>query len=193
MKIIDISHPTKPYMAGSYFSPGTTYDIKISGEFAFLANGERGLQIIDISDPAHLRKVGDYDTQGNALGVAISGKHAYVADGGIGLKVIEIRNPYHPILVGTYDTTGNILGVAVSGRYVFVADGYSGVQIMRVIPTPCPSVKYIDPSTLQITVPAMLPAGFYDLVIKNPDGETARLPRCFQSFSLPRGAWPGSN
>ena len=169
------------------------YNIKISGAYAFLANGNRGLQIIHISDPVHPRKVGGYDTQGSALEVAISGKHAYVADAGTGLDVIEISDPFHPVLVGTYDTSGDILGVAVCGRYVFVADGYSGLEIIRIIPTPCPSVTFNDPFTLQAMVPAMLPAGFYDVVIKNPDGEIARLHRGFQSLSLPRRDWPETN
>lgn len=35
----------------SYDTPGNSYGVTIVGNYAYIADGEKGLQIIDISDP----------------------------------------------------------------------------------------------------------------------------------------------
>jgi hypothetical protein len=36
----------------------------MSGNFAYVADGDAGLQIIDVNDPANPQRVGGYDTSG---------------------------------------------------------------------------------------------------------------------------------
>ena len=79
----------------------------VSGNYAYVADGDAGLQVIDVSNPANPQRVGGYDTSGDAQGVAVSGNYAYVADGGAGLQVIDVSNPANPQRVGGYDTSGS--------------------------------------------------------------------------------------
>ena len=62
------------------WSRGLAYGVAVSGNYAYLAVAEAGLQVLDVSNPANPQWVGGYDTSGGALGVAVSGNYAYVAD-----------------------------------------------------------------------------------------------------------------
>jgi hypothetical protein len=64
---------------------GSVFDVKVVGNYAYVADFANGLQVIDVSDPVHCVRVGSYDTSGYATGVAASGRYAYVADDEAGL------------------------------------------------------------------------------------------------------------
>ena len=72
--------PLSPTLVGTYDTPGFAIGVAISGSYAYVADGDWGLQIIDVSNPASPTLVGTYDTPGYASDVAISGSYAYVAD-----------------------------------------------------------------------------------------------------------------
>jgi hypothetical protein len=108
------------------------YDVKVVGNYAYIALNQGGLAVFDISNPANPVRVGGYDTSGWAYGVAVSGNYAYVADSEAGLQVIDVSNPANPARVGGYDTSGWAYGVAVSGNYAYVADSEAGLQVIDV-------------------------------------------------------------
>ena len=59
---------------GTYPSADSVWETAVSGNYAYLANGDAGGQVVDISDPFAQRRTGaDYDTTGVATGVAIVG------------------------------------------------------------------------------------------------------------------------
>ena len=109
---------------------GVAYGVAVSGNYAYVADWDAGLQVIDVSDPANPQRVGRCDAW-YARGVAVSGNYAYVAGDWAGLHVIDVRNPANPRRVGGYDTPGVAWGVAVSGSYAYVADVDWGLQILR--------------------------------------------------------------
>jgi hypothetical protein len=118
MLVIDITDPSKPQRVGALeqvFGP-----LVVTGNYAYVADGEAGLRVIDISKPANPQRVGGCDTSGYAGAVAVSGNYAYVADGAAGLQVIDISNPTNPRLVGRQDTTEEAWRVAVAGDYAYV-------------------------------------------------------------------------
>jgi hypothetical protein len=58
-EIYNVSSPTKAVLLGSYDPPGFSYDMRVAGSFAYLANADRGSQagdygfeIIDLSNQA---------------------------------------------------------------------------------------------------------------------------------------------
>jgi hypothetical protein len=108
------------------------YEVAISGDYAYVANGLNGLQVIDISDPANPTYAGGYYTPWIARAVAISGDHAYVVDEDAGLQVIDISDPAAPAYAGGYDTPGIATDVAISGDYAFVADHDSGLYVVDI-------------------------------------------------------------
>ena len=110
---------------------GLGYAVKISGDYAYLAVGNSGLDIIDISDPENPGIPVNRDTE-NALGVAISGNYAYVADGEAGLAIIDISNPATPGTPVYQNTNGTATDVNILGSYAYVADGASGLAIIDI-------------------------------------------------------------
>jgi hypothetical protein len=127
-------------MVGNYDTPNVAWDVAVSGNYAYVADGSSGLQVIDISDPTSPSFAGTYYTPGGAVGVAISGDYAFVADQNAGLQVIDISDPTTPSLAGSYDTPGNAKDVAISGDYAFVADYSAGLVVIDISDPTTPSL-----------------------------------------------------
>ena len=49
--VIDVSDPSSPILIGELWMDFPMWDIAISGQFAYLANGVGGLKVVDLSDP----------------------------------------------------------------------------------------------------------------------------------------------
>ena len=60
----------------------------MSGNYAYVADDNTGLQVIDVRNPTNCVRAGGYDTRGTAYGVAVVGDRIYVADGEAGLLVL---------------------------------------------------------------------------------------------------------
>lgn len=81
---------------------GSAHDVKVVGNYAYVALGAGGLAVIDVSNPTNCVRVGGYDTSGSAYWVAVSGDYAYVAD-------LDVGNPTNCVRVGGYDISGHDL------------------------------------------------------------------------------------
>ena len=75
---------------GEYDTPGDARFVTVEGDYAYVADGESGIQILDINDPSNPVLIGGYDTQGNASDVAVQDGYVYIADGTGGLRVIRL-------------------------------------------------------------------------------------------------------
>jgi hypothetical protein len=62
--------------------------VVVSGNYAYVADYDFGLQVIDVRNPANCVRVGGYNTSGYAYGVAVVAGRIYVADGPAGLLVL---------------------------------------------------------------------------------------------------------
>jgi hypothetical protein len=67
-------------LAGTYDSPGRASDVCVDGNYAFLADGEAGVEMLDISDLSHPQLINNYDTPGAASRICVDGDYIYVAD-----------------------------------------------------------------------------------------------------------------
>ncbi len=122
-----------PQLTGGYDTPGYANDVAVSGNYAYIADYDSGLQIIDVSNVTNPKLVSVYSTPDRAKGVAVSDIYAYVADDDLGgLQIIDVSNVSNPIYVGWYNTPGNPYNIALSGIYAYIADGPSGLQIIDV-------------------------------------------------------------
>ena len=128
------------YLAGAYDTPGSAFQVYVSGSYAYVADAGSGLQIINISNPAAPTLAGTYYNEVTAEGVYVSGSYAYVADGPNGLVIINISNPAAPTLAGTYNTLGTAYAVYVSGSYAYVANGSYGLVIINIANPAAPTL-----------------------------------------------------
>ncbi len=69
-----IASTTNPVLIGSWPGQGSTFDVTVSGGYAYLAEGNGRLEVIDVSNRAAPRKVGEYECQTNetVFGVIVS-------------------------------------------------------------------------------------------------------------------------
>lgn len=127
-------HPFTPNLIGSYITPEMAQSVFVSGNYAYVAGRDFGLQIINISSPSSPGLVSSYNTSGGDQNVFVSGDYAYVAHRGI-IDIINISNPTNPSLASSYNTPGGPNGadwVFVSGNYAYIADGNAGLHIVNV-------------------------------------------------------------
>ncbi|MDB9425512.1 Calx-beta domain-containing protein, partial [Microcystis aeruginosa CS-564/01] len=108
LQIFNISNPASPVRLGNSTFPISTndllYSVQVSGNYAYVAAGSRGLKIIDISNPISPTLKGEYfgSRSASAEDVQVVGNYAYVAYGVAGLDIIDISNPSSPILAASY-------------------------------------------------------------------------------------------
>ncbi|HYM61375.1 MAG TPA: carboxypeptidase regulatory-like domain-containing protein [Thermoanaerobaculia bacterium] len=112
--------------------PGYANNVKVAGNYAYVAAGSAGIQVVDVSNPRAPHIAGSYATLGNAEDLRIVGKRLYVADGVAGLNVVSIDDPVHPAFLGTVDTPGEAQDVWVEGDRAYIADGAGGLQVIDV-------------------------------------------------------------
>jgi len=104
--------------------------VQVSGNYAFLADANDGLQVIDVSNPASPQRAGGYDTRGIAWNLVTRDSLVYLADLNAGLLVIDLTKPTEPRRVGGYAVSA--LGVALQGIHAYVACGTNGVHVLDI-------------------------------------------------------------
>lgn len=133
LQLVDVSDPVAPYEIGAYTRlPGFSWDVKVGGDFAYVADGWSGLRVVNVADPATPVEVSRYDTPGYARAVALDGHYAYVADGGAGLRIVDVANPLAPRETGACVTPGAATAVVITGTYALVAAGVMGLRVIDI-------------------------------------------------------------
>jgi hypothetical protein len=101
MDILGVADPRNPVVLGEFLGPDNIYGgVAVSGDYAFVADGYKGIRVIDISDPAATREVARCDTIGGTMNVFVHGQYAYTCNEIGGIRVLDVSNPQDPQLVG---------------------------------------------------------------------------------------------
>jgi hypothetical protein len=89
---------------GSCDAPGYALDVSVSGDHAYVTDGDSGLRVISIADPAHPVQVGRYIASNFVYTVVVVDRYAYLGGGDNGLIVLSVEDPSHPTWVGSCPT-----------------------------------------------------------------------------------------
>ncbi|MFO7660754.1 MAG: chitobiase/beta-hexosaminidase C-terminal domain-containing protein [Candidatus Cloacimonadaceae bacterium] len=155
--VVNISNPENPVIAGSCITPDFDYakKVAVSGNHAYVTNGDYGLQVIDISNPANPHIVSTCGIMDNAVDVAVSDNYAYVTSLYDGIHVIDISNPINPTVSGVC-LLGRLSGIVVNGNFAY-ATGNWGLYVVD-----------ISNSTNPVPIGGCFtPASAYDVAIRN--------------------------
>jgi hypothetical protein len=159
LQIFDISDPDLPTEVG--FWEGSTEDVAVSGEYAYVADYSGALIVIDVSDPALADDVATLGLPGYPIGIALSGTYAFMAARWDGLRIVDISDPLVPVEVAsvpTYDATD----VTVVGDLAFVADNYGNSLRIIDVSTPTSPVEIgVYPCMDRVAVVAAAPGYAY--------------------------------
>jgi hypothetical protein len=135
--VFDVGDPAQPQQLNWAAEPAIPQDLAVSAGYAYLADGEAGLQVLDIRNPARPQRVGGCDAAGSSVGVVIADGYAYVAEchsmnSRGGLQVIAVQDPSNPRPLGRCDLGQDVMDVAVSGQYAYVACETIGFQVVDI-------------------------------------------------------------
>ena len=100
--------------------PGYSRDVYIDGNYAYIANGQGGLQIVNLDS---LKIISSVNLQGYIRGVIIVDTFAYLAAGSEGFAVVNISDNYTPVSVG-FDSWFTAYDLQFSGEFVYIAASY---------------------------------------------------------------------
>ena len=116
---------------GTYDTPGIAQCVAIGGtNYAWVADGNSGLQIIDISDPTNPKYKNARTDLGSVLSLTVSWVYIYaIADTYL---YIILGDPKTAQVYGTYNSICKGYSVAVSGNYAYLVDEWLGLQIIDV-------------------------------------------------------------
>jgi hypothetical protein len=116
--------------------------------FAYVADGQGGLQIIDVDPPesASIINTVFLPNSAPALSVIVAGDYAYVS-AGADVHVIDISDPGSACLVHTVGTSGSGK-VVISGEYAYTPGG-PGLQVIDVH----------DPKSASVVATSDIPGG----------------------------------
>jgi len=104
--------------------------------YAFLADGNNGLEIINISDPSNPAQTFNYNTSGNVCEVFIDSingrKYAYLSDLNEGLFIINVSNPSAPLFNSNISYAGGVNSVNIKNGYLYTALVPGGVKVFNI-------------------------------------------------------------
>src|SRR5262249_45850081 len=126
LEIVDVGSPTNPVLVGTYNSGGNAFDVKVSGNRAYVADTLAGLQIIDISDPANMVRTGQITNR--CYGVTICETNLILASESEGINIFGTNGSGGWIRLGNADTDGYAYDVSVLRNVAYVMDGANGLE-----------------------------------------------------------------
>lgn len=155
--IYDVSDPSSPAEIGHSETPGHPLHIAVSGNHAFLAEGDLDgypyrdpqVWIYDLSVPSTPALAGTFEATGSVseeyLDIDASGGHVYLAtiryDSTLksvllprsGVRVVDVSDPTVPVELSFHETKGDAKRVSVSpGGDLIAADGWVGFEVLDV-------------------------------------------------------------
>ena len=122
LEIIDVTDPLAPATVSEVTGLVNAWDVVITGQHAFVADGSGGLAVVNVANPNLPVLVTSVPTSGNAVDITISGTTAVVCSGSAGIDIFDVGDPAGPVLVGSVNTSGLAITAAIDGNLVHVAD-----------------------------------------------------------------------
>ncbi len=126
LHVLDISDRQNPVLVAGLPLPGLVYDVKIQGDYAYLAIGDTAgnLLVVDISNP--LRPVAGKRLETLHIIYRLTLHSDYIFGLAVGdqeLFIFDLGNPANPRLINTFSdiATYNLTGFAIFDNFAFVA------------------------------------------------------------------------
>ncbi|MBI5440499.1 MAG: hypothetical protein HY900_04725 [Deltaproteobacteria bacterium] len=151
--IIDVKTPAQPVVLGAFHPLGSGSDVRLVGDYAFVAMGGHSLQVMNIPNLVAQPKepgqwyghilLGEPGSPGVAVyappvGVletlVLSGGYVYGAEGNGGLRAIDVSDPAAPRWTSTYEIVwggevANYYNLAVRGTLLYAPHDYRGLEV----------------------------------------------------------------
>lgn len=128
LRVIDISDPAAPFIAGSATFPQAARGLALGGQYAFVPTEKGPVQVVDVSAPANPTVVGSVAMDVPARSATLHGEHLFVTSE-LGLHIFDVRNPLVPRPVTVLESERTAWSVAFAGSSMFViADSHTAIN-----------------------------------------------------------------
>lgn len=111
---------------------GEAQKVKVSGNYAYIAARQGGLQVVDITNPNAPVKVGGYTTSGYASGVDVFENYVAISSGSGGAYVFDVSTPANPKLVQRITDCGYANAVKFNGNRLAIASRDNGIFFYQI-------------------------------------------------------------
>ncbi|HJQ08394.1 MAG TPA: hypothetical protein VJ836_02820 [Candidatus Saccharimonadales bacterium] len=137
-QILNVSNPANPAVAGGIDMSGTVNNIKVSGNFAYLATtiDTQELVVVNVTNKNSPTTAGSYNAAGSADAndLGIDGNTVYLAEvnntSGAEVFSINVTTPSSPSLLDTFEVGGAVTGVSVLNGYAFLSTAITNRQLI---------------------------------------------------------------
>ena len=178
--VVDLAEPEKPTEITRLRTDSVVQDLKVNGEFVFLATATRGIQIVNTSILDSPKIVANYLTLGSALSIFeipqasdSDIQQILVGDASNGAQILSLDLPVSrfPIITGFSPRTAlPEKRIAITGRNFNV-----GAAILFGN-SEAPLVEWISENSIQAVIPKDMKEGLSDVTVINPDQTRGELP-----------------
>jgi hypothetical protein len=128
LALVDVSGPGDPTVDSLLLGAGSSVDIELDGDRAYLANGGGGMKALNVLDPTGPFLLGSYDTAGIAdESYSVCGKDSFAYVGWFNLpafRSIDVTDPTNPRLAGSCAAFEYAQDLAIRDTLVYAADHY---------------------------------------------------------------------
>lgn len=147
-------------VVGKYTGSGESYSgVYTNGNYAYLAEGSKGMYVLDVSNPLSPKRVGMYELGGNIYGLAGDSRYIYIfnyqtysdAGAATSVRIIDVSNPGTPTAIGNFGVSSRVYALYPVGNYVFVAH-INGVRVVDVSDPKKPFSRGVYEQTSRNTV-----------------------------------------
>lgn len=114
---------------GEIALPGEALQVKVAGNYAYVASRQGGLNVVNVGAPAEPLLVSTFDTSGYATSIDVSGSLAVVSSGSGGIYLFDIISPGNPVLKQNLRSAGYTNSARFYNNKLVVAARDMGILI----------------------------------------------------------------
>jgi len=140
LKVVNYGDPSAPVVVAGVELLYYSTELKVQGDYAYVAVEEAGLQIFDVDDPLDPTAVGSIATPDKAWGLDVVGNTAYIAALDSGLVIVDVTDPTAPSRLGEVSFASEARGVKIEESYAFVAALFAGLYVVNVADPDAPFI-----------------------------------------------------
>lgn len=120
-----------PFEYTTYDTTGWAYEMRVQGDFAYIADANAGLVVVNISDVTAPTAAGVYSPGGSVYSVDVDGDIAIIGEWGRA-RAVNIANPYSPSFLSTINLATWVRDIEIVGDWAFMAVYTQGLVMVDI-------------------------------------------------------------
>lgn len=129
LNIYDVANPAAPTLVSQTSTAGYATDVRLNGNYAYVACTTDGIHVYNVSDPANPVSIWQTNLSGYNLHVAVANNTAFLTGDPQGIAIYDVTNPTNGITIGHMPSENNAWNLALSGSLAFIVESTGALRI----------------------------------------------------------------